>query len=309
MKKNTILGWRGKTRKSLFLTVFIILVIALLIPLFQISVNAQQESTEQVYRIFINPNGSADWSYEQHFILNNNIEREAWLNYVDNATFDFPGFEDYQQNIANFIVRACEICGRSMESENFTCGTRLEDSVVSSIGIITFNFTWNGFAEVIGDSIYVGDAFESFLLPNGASLIFKIPEGWKISDINPATDYETEDEVAWYGYRSFNSGQPSFVVFIPPSWMFAILVLIGLGIVPIFLYFFISREKPIDDNQFQILNILEQNGNVMYQRDLVKQTNWSNAKVSLIITDLLQNNLIIKIKEGRMNVIQLNKKI
>jgi hypothetical protein len=196
-----------------------------------------------------------------------------------------------------------------MESKNFTCGTSLEDSVGTSIGIITFNFTWIGFANVQGDSIRVGDAFDGFLLPYGTTLIFKVPDEWKISEIKPNADFENEYEIGWLGYRSFDKGQPSFVLYIPPSWFLAVFVLIGLGIVPILLYYLMTREKPIDSNQLLILKLIDQNDNFIYQRDLVKKTEWSNAKVSLIIDEMVKNNMITKEKKGRMNVIHLNKKI
>ena len=271
------------------------------------SANAQQESAGEVYIVSINTDGSANWSYEQRFVFQTSYEREIWLTYVNNASTDLPGFDDFKQNIAYIIQQAGNNSGRPMLLENFTWTTKLEETFDSSVGIVSFNFKWEGFAEIQDESIYVGDSFVGFNLPYGTIMIFRYPEGWKVSDIEPYAVYKIGHELGWYGYRNFLSGNPSFVLFIPPIWIMVLFILVGLGFVPVLFLFFLFKAKPINDNQLQLMELLRLNENKMFQRDLVIKTGWSKSKTSRTLGEMVNKKLVTKEKKGRMNLIKSNK--
>jgi hypothetical protein len=275
--------------------------------MFMFTANAQPDSMGEVYIVTINPDGSSSWSYEQRFVFQTSYERETWLAYVNNVSTDLPGFDDFKQNIAYIVQKAVENNGRPMILGNFTWTTRMEETFDSSIGVVSFNFNWKGFAEIQDENIYVGDSFVGFHLPYGTIMIFRYPEGWKVSNIEPNANYKTGYEIGWYGYRDFSSGNPSFELFIPPIWIMVLFILIGLGFVPVLLLFFLFKVKPINDNQLQLLEMLRQNENRMFQRDLVIKTGWSKSKTSVTLSKMVNNKLVTKEKKGRMNLIKLNK--
>ncbi len=66
----------------------------------------------------------------------------------------------------------------------------------------------------------------------------------------------------------------------------------------------ISQE--LKDDLKQVLEILKQNNGRINQKDLRKNLNLSEAKVSLMISELESLNKVKRIKKGRANVVVLN---
>ncbi|MHC1582167.1 MAG: helix-turn-helix transcriptional regulator [Candidatus Syntropharchaeia archaeon] len=55
----------------------------------------------------------------------------------------------------------------------------------------------------------------------------------------------------------------------------------------------------------EVISIIQQNGGRITQKELRKKLSLSEAKISLMITDLENRGLVTKIKKGRGNVIIL----
>jgi uncharacterized membrane protein len=66
-------------------------------------------------------------------------------------------------------------------------------------------------------------------------------------------------------------------------------------------------SAPLPDDLREIITILEGAGGRLTQMDLRKKLNCSEAKVSLMITDLETRGLVQKIKKGRGNILILEK--
>ena len=64
----------------------------------------------------------------------------------------------------------------------------------------------------------------------------------------------------------------------------------------------------LPENLKEIIEILERLGGRMTQKDLRARLNYSEAKVSLMITDLGDRGLVHKVKKGRRNIILLGYK-
>lgn len=82
--------------------------------------------------------------------------------------------------------------------------------------------------------------------------------------------------------------------------------IIGLIIFLVFKYKKPKKQEIIDQDLDYIINIIKKEGNRIIQRDLVQKTGLSEAKISLMITDLENKGKIRKIKKGRANIIILN---
>lgn len=95
-------------------------------------------------------------------------------------------------------------------------------------------------------------------------------------------------------------------------WQIIVAVLFILAIV--FVIIFVKRKKKkkktniegdlIDD----VLNFIKEEGSRVTQKDIRKQFPVSEAKVSLVITELEDKGLLKKVKRGRGNIVILNKK-
>lgn len=114
-----------------------------------------------------------------------------------------------------------------------------------------------------------------------------------------------------------NEGNYTFDIFLIPEleskeeniliWPY-ILGFIFIVLIIIFLLLkFRKKEEVIDKDLDYIINIIKKEGNRIIQRDLVQKTGLSEAKISLMITDLENKGIVRKIKKGRANIIILNK--
>lgn len=86
-----------------------------------------------------------------------------------------------------------------------------------------------------------------------------------------------------------------------------IIILIMLGVILFLNYRKKPKKEELDKDLDYIINIIKKEGNRATQKDLVQKTGLSEAKISLMITDLESKGIIRKIKKGRANVIILNK--
>ncbi len=67
------------------------------------------------------------------------------------------------------------------------------------------------------------------------------------------------------------------------------------------------EDMALPDDLREVIRIIEKNGGRITQLDLRKALPYSEAKVSLMITDLESRGIVKKVKKGRGNVIILNK--
>ncbi len=66
-----------------------------------------------------------------------------------------------------------------------------------------------------------------------------------------------------------------------------------------------SNERYMSDEE-KIIKYLEEAGGQMFQSDLVKKTDFSKSKLSMVLSELKEKGRIIKIKKGKENLIRLN---
>jgi uncharacterized membrane protein len=60
-------------------------------------------------------------------------------------------------------------------------------------------------------------------------------------------------------------------------------------------------------DQEKVVMYLEEAGGQMFQSDLVKKTDFSKSKLSMVLSDLKEKGTIQKIKKGKENLIRLNR--
>ncbi|MDF1557335.1 MAG: hypothetical protein P1P80_04035 [ANME-2 cluster archaeon] len=65
-------------------------------------------------------------------------------------------------------------------------------------------------------------------------------------------------------------------------------------------------EEPLPDDLSELLDIIKQVGGRLTQKELRSKLRCSEAKVSLMVTDLEDRGLVRKVKQGRGNIILLN---
>jgi len=94
-------------------------------------------------------------------------------------------------------------------------------------------------------------------------------------------------------------------------WQVIIVVVIILLVIFVIIFSRRNKKKKIEiegDLTNDVLSFIKKNGGRVTQKDIRKQFPVSEAKVSLVITELEDKGLLKKIKRGRGNIIILNKK-
>jgi uncharacterized membrane protein len=62
----------------------------------------------------------------------------------------------------------------------------------------------------------------------------------------------------------------------------------------------------ISDDERDVLELLEENGGEMLQKDVVNETDYSKAKISGVVSDLVEKDIVEKEKEGRSNKLRIS---
>ncbi len=67
-----------------------------------------------------------------------------------------------------------------------------------------------------------------------------------------------------------------------------------------------GEDRYLSDEE-KVIMFLEEAGGQMFQTDLVKKTDFSKSKLSMVLSDLKDKGTILKIKKGKENLIRLNR--
>lgn len=90
------------------------------------------------------------------------------------------------------------------------------------------------------------------------------------------------------------------------SFPVAEIALLLVAIVALFAFFLLRKKKPVIlGDAEKVLNVLKARNGKALQQDLVKDTGFSAAKVSILLTRLKKTGKIKKEKVGRDNIIEL----
>jgi len=156
-------------------------------------------------------------------------------------------------------------------------------------------------------------------------LVINIPEEYNIESSSPGFDRRDGNRLIWDGtlYRNFAKGEPAVVVAptgINPWFLIIILGVLGSVVLAIV---FKRRSKPpvqnelispedrlIEDLKYEkrIEQFLETSGGQASQSDIIKEIGLSKSRISTILSQMREKGQIIKIKNGKGNLIRLTKK-
>jgi len=208
-----------------WMTVFSVCIIGLLLtatflPMAAVNVagqTAQPEADNTVTRIHVYPNGSAQWTIQIRTRLDSDdrvAEYEAFQKRFRENTSRY--LDPFRQRMQGVVANAANATGREMRAVNFTASTSIQE-VPRRWGIVTYRFTWTGFAAQQNDSLVVGDVFQGgFFLAANDTLEIEAPTEYEISRVEPTPDSRDDGVVTWVGREDFANRHPR-VVFNPTT--------------------------------------------------------------------------------------------
>ncbi len=288
-------------------------------------------TAQSVITIDVHENGNAVWTMEEYLPLANQNEIDDWEEYIQSG----ESIEQYQYDIEEFrgriewlIILAELSSDRSMNAENFNLSHDTLNTLSGTFGIVRFSFEWINFSRTESDKFFIGDVFsEGMILSYDNVLVINIPRGYEVESVSPDFDERDGNRLIWDGTlaRSFDKGEPALVLSREKTdtgiWV-PVLVMVILAAAASVLLF--KRKKSIIsstkndvepilsptvtevlEDEEMIEQILIRSGGQMYQSEIVKLSGRSKSKISILLSKMKEDGMIIKIKKGKGNIIRL----
>jgi len=211
-------------------------------------------------------------------------------------------------------------------------------------GQFGISFTWTNFSAVSDGRLILGDAFRSpdgtwlSQLDAGQELVITFPDGYRVQSVSRPLENGT---IHVQGPATFEPGRPSAVLAGSPApWWSGLepaaigaVALLAVGVALLSGFWYRRRtpgaaggggtvgnggeavdpslddpavaDDPLLSDEERVLRLLEREGGRMKQVDIVEATDWSNAKVSQLLSEMADEERIDKLRIGRENLISL----
>ncbi|MFB6071492.1 MAG: helix-turn-helix transcriptional regulator [Halobacterium sp.] len=161
----------------------------------------------------LQPDGDAAWQFTYRMRLTTDNETAAFEELQRDVRQNRSAYVDrFRERIRGTVAAAENATERNMSVANVSVSTRVNSLNEYSLGVVTYSFTWHGFAAVDGERIVAGDALEGFYLDNETSLTISWPENYEALEVDPPGERPRANAVKWSGPIEFGVGQPSVVV-------------------------------------------------------------------------------------------------
>lgn len=302
----------------------------------------QPEADNTATRIELAANGTAHWRVD----VRTRLRTEGDVAEYERFQTDFRGdtaryLDPFRDRIVGVVDNAENVTGRPMAATGFAASTHVQQ-VPRRWGVVTFEFTWAGFAATSGEAVVVGDVFEGgFFLARNDTLTVAAPPGYAVAEVEPRPGEREPEAVTYTGREDFADGRP-LVRFVPSTldgdggtdpgtgpfgpddltafWPAVAAVAVVVGAVAIWWF----RRRGLDrsaaaeavadstdglggivTDEDRVRRALEAHGGRMRQRDLAEELGWSSSKTSRVLSDMAEAGTVEKLRLGRENVIDL----
>lgn len=289
-----------------------------------------------ITQIEVHADGSAEWVVRVRTRLSNDAEVAGFERYQERIRADRSSqLSGFRSSMEAIVARAGGATSREMAATNFTITTSIR-RVPRDLGVVTYRFTWEGFARQDGDALLVADAFQDgYYITADDTLLLAAPDGYEVDSVQPPPDERRNDTVIWRGQVTFGPDRPS-IRMAPTStdggllslwpWVAIPLGVLLLGLLGVYGYkqrdganepvqgeggspagattAGVSRQ-PIQSDADRLLAIVEDHGGQMRQAAIVESVDWSKSKVSRLVSDLAEEDQLEKIRLGRENVVTI----
>lgn len=225
---------------------------------------------DQVVRIDLTEDGDATWTAESRFHLEDEEDHEAFEDFAEQVVAGERDVGYDRETFQRFLDRSTADREMTIEDAGWhdPAVEPLEPDEEAgieeneSVGIIAFEVTWVGFAEVSGDSLELGDVFHA----ERGTWLPALEAGQRL-EIHPPPNYAVEDAatapengvLVWEGPHEFEPDEmgASYVQAATPAppeppttledllgWMVAAVLLVGL-VVLLYVVYALARDRPI----------------------------------------------------------------
>jgi uncharacterized membrane protein len=294
----------------------------------------QPEVDNTVTRVHVYENGSARWTVQVRTRLDTDEEAADYRAFQervrDNASRYLQPFHDRMTRV---VAAAANATGREMQARGFRLSTSIQE-VPRRWGVVTYSFTWPGFAATDGDALAVGDVFQGgFFLADGDRLQVVAPDGYAVERAVPDPDETGDGRVTWFGRLDFADEHPH-VRLVPASngsnattttpaagsgdgagvdasLLAAAAVVLVAGAAGG--YVALSRrggedgaaDSDLVTDEERVRSLLADRDGRMRQADIAEDLGWSASKTSRVVSGMVEDGVVEKTRLGRENVVDL----
>ncbi|WP_123619819.1 hypothetical protein [Halorubrum sp. CSM-61] len=163
-----------------------------------------------ITRIDLAADGSATWEITLRTRLENDSDVAEYERFQDRFRSNTSRYLDpFSERMSGVVSSANDSSDREMRAIDFQAETGIQE-VPRRWGVVTFRFTWTGFAAVDGDAVVAGDVFAGgFFIDDDDALALSAPDGYAIESVAPEPDDAGDGTVEWRGREDFAEDQPS----------------------------------------------------------------------------------------------------
>mgnify|MGYP006268469689 FL=1 len=163
-----------------------------------------------ITRIDLAADGSATWEITLRTRLENDSDIAEYERFQEQFRANTSRYLDpFSERMSGVVAAANQSSDREMRAEGFNAETDIQE-VPRRWGVVSFRFTWTGFAAVEDDAVVAGDVFAGgFFIGTDDALAISAPDGYMIESAAPEPDETSESVVEWRGREDFDDGHPS----------------------------------------------------------------------------------------------------
>lgn len=279
-----------------------------------------------VMRAEVAANGTATWRVEYRIRLDDPATTAAFRDLQrDVRTNAAVASEAFYDRLRASVESAEAATGREMDGSDFAVRATVRE-FPRAYGVVVYSFRWRGFAGVNEGRIIAGDALAGFFLDESERLEVAWPRGYELDDVRPPPEASRDRSVVWDGPTSFGGGEPH-VALTETAWPGRSLVRVGAAVVAVALAGALAwrlrdrvsalslpagtrlgddDRRELMSNEERVVDLLEERGGRVKQRDVAEALDWTETKTSYVISNLREEGRVHSFRLGRENVLSLS---
>ena len=172
----------------------------------------QPDPDNTVTRIELQPGGSATWAVTFRTRLATDEDVAEYERFQGSFRADTGRYLDpFEERMRGVVDRANDSHDREMRATAFDATTTIQE-VPRRWGVVTFRFSWAGFAATEEGRVVMGDVFDGgFYIGEQDVLEVVPPRGFVVAEADPSPDEVGDGLVEWRGREDFIDGRPRVV--------------------------------------------------------------------------------------------------
>lgn len=155
--------------------------------------------------------GNASWVIEHRILLDDENATEAFESIREKIENGTTYRDRFRNRMEATVADAENVTGREMRVANVTV-TAERRELPQSYGVVSYRFTWVGFAAVDGDRLRIDGVLGGLFLNDDTQFVVSWPTTYAPETVAPTPDEREPTQVSWRGPVEFGPRGPQLVL-------------------------------------------------------------------------------------------------